>query len=243
MESAGTASRGGGGGRRGGGGNAEDDKVVFETSDGIEPIMSFDEMGIKEDVLRGIYDYGFAKPSAIQQRAVMPIINGRDVIAQAQSGTGKTSMIALTVCQTIDTANREIQALILSPTRELACQTERVILAIGDHINIQVHACIGGKSVGEDIRKLEYGVHVVSGTPGRVVDMIKRRTLRTRAIKMLILDESDEMLSRGFKDQIYDVYRYLPPELQVCLISATLPHDILDDKQVHDRSCENSCET
>jgi ATP-dependent RNA helicase len=139
-----------------------------------------------------------------------------------------------------------VQALIVSPTRELASQTEKVILAIGDFINIQAHACIGGKSVGEDIRKLEHGVHVVSGTPGRVCDMIKRRTLRTRAIKLLVLvvhcfhlpmfdfffllicwiilcfyfslqDESDEMLSRGFKDQIYDVYRYLPPDLQVLL--------------------------
>ncbi|PPR98285.1 hypothetical protein GOBAR_AA22403 [Gossypium barbadense] len=161
-----------------------------------------------------IYNYGFEKPSAIQQRAVMPIINGRDVIAQAQSGTGKTSMVALTVCQVVDTASREVQALILSPTRELASQTEKVIRTIGDFMNIQAHACIGGKSVGEDIRKLENGVHVVSGTPGRVCDMIKRRTLRTRAIKLLILNESDEMLSRGFKDQIYDVYRHLPPELQ-----------------------------
>ncbi|XP_021687703.2 eukaryotic initiation factor 4A-III homolog isoform X2 [Hevea brasiliensis] len=208
--------------------SAEDDKLVFETTDGIEPITSFDEMGIKNDLLRGIYAYGFEKPSAIQQRAVMPLIKGRDVIAQAQSGTGKTSMIALTVCQLVDTSSREVQALILSPTRELAAQTEKVILAIGDYINIQAHACIGGKSVGEDIRKLEYGVHVVSGTPGRVCDMIKRRTLRTRAIRLLVLDESDEMLSRGFKDQIYDVYRYLPPELQVVLISATLPNEILE---------------
>ncbi|KAL0855527.1 hypothetical protein Bca101_060680 [Brassica carinata] len=106
-------------------------------------------------------------------------------------------------------------ALILSPTRELASQTEKTIQAIGLHANIQAHACIGGKSVGEDIRKLENGVHVVSGTPGRVCDMIKRKSLRTRAIKLLILDESDEMLSRGFKDQIYDVYRYLPPDLQI----------------------------
>ncbi|PPR86131.1 hypothetical protein GOBAR_AA34554 [Gossypium barbadense] len=226
---------------------AEDEKLVFETTEGIEPILSFDQMGLKDDLLRGIYNYGFEKPSAIQQRAVMPIINGRDVIAQAQSGTGKTSMIALTVCQVVDTASREVQALILSPTRELASQTEKVIRTIGDFMNIQAHACIGGKSVGEDIRKLENGVHVVSGTPGRVCDMIKRRTLRTRAIKLLILDESDEMLSRGFKDQIYDVYRHLPPELQgrsqeivlgaksekngggqVCLISATLPHEILE---------------
>ncbi|KAG5405968.1 hypothetical protein IGI04_012087 [Brassica rapa subsp. trilocularis] len=207
-----------GGGRRGGG-PMDDDKLVFETTEGIEPITNFNDMGIKEDVLRGVYEYGFEKPSAIQQRAVMPILQGRDVIAQAQSGTGKTSMIALSVCQIVDTSSREVQALILSPTRELASQTEKTIQAIGLHANIQAHACIGGKSVGEDIRKLENGVHVVSGTPGRVCDMIKRKSLRTRAIKLLILDESDEMLSRGFKDQIYDVYRYLPPDLQVDWLS------------------------
>ncbi|KAH0934425.1 hypothetical protein HID58_011542 [Brassica napus] len=207
-----------GGGRRGGG-PMDNDKLVFETTEGIEPITNFNDMGIKEDVLRGVYEYGFEKPSAIQQRAVMPILQGRDVIAQAQSGTGKTSMIALSVCQIVDTSSREVQALILSPTRELASQTEKTIQAIGLHANIQAHACIGGKSVGEDIRKLENGVHVVSGTPGRVCDMIKRKSLRTRAIKLLILDESDEMLSRGFKDQIYDVYRYLPPDLQVDWLS------------------------
>lgn len=108
-----------------------------------------------------------------------------------------------------------IQALVLSPTRELATQTEKNILAIGDYMNVQAHACIGGKSVGEDIRKLEAGVHIVSGTPGRVFDMIKRRSLRTREIRTLVLDEADEMLSQGFKEQIYDVYRYLPPETQV----------------------------
>ncbi|AQK76436.1 DEAD-box ATP-dependent RNA helicase 34 [Zea mays] len=255
-----TTSRRGPGGAR----NMDDENLTFETSPGVEVVSSFDQMGIKDDLLRGIYGYGFEKPSAIQQRAVLPIINGRDVIAQAQSGTGKTSMISLTVCQIVDTAVRDpgiralpprseqymvfsvysraelefelasllcslrVQALILSPTRELASQTERVMLAIGDHLNVQVHACIGGKSIGEDIRRLENGVHVVSGTPGRVCDMIKRRTLRTRAIKLLVLDEADEMLSRGFKDQIYDVYRYLPPELQVVLISATLPHEILE---------------
>ncbi|GMY39081.1 Eukaryotic initiation factor 4A-3 [Fagus crenata] len=207
---------------------APEEALEFETSREVQVVTSFNDMGLKEELLRGIYSYGFDKPSAIQQRAVVPILLGRDVIAQAQSGTGKTSMIALTVCQKVDTATREIQALILSPTRELAAQTEKVILAMGDHLNIQVHACIGGKSVGEDIRKLEHGVHIVSGTPGRVCDMIKRRTLRTRNIKILILDESDEMLSRGFKDQIYDLYRYLPPELQVVLISATLPHEILE---------------
>jgi len=102
------------------------------------------------------------------------------------------------------------------------------MLGLGDYMNVQIHACIGGTSINEDIRKLDYGQHIVSGTPGRVFDMIKRRNLRTRAIKMLVLDESDEMLSLGFKDQIYDVYRYLPPNTQVVLVSATLPHDVLE---------------
>ena len=103
----------------------------------------------------------------------------------------------------------------LSPTRELAVQIQKVVLALGDYMNVQCHSCIGGTNLGEDIRKLDYGQHVVSGTPGRVFDMIRRRTLRTRGIKMLILDEADEMLNKGFKEQIYDVYRYLPPQTQV----------------------------
>jgi ATP-dependent RNA helicase len=120
------------------------------------------------------------------------------------------------------------QVLILSPTRELAQQTEKVILAIGDYMSIQAHACVGGTSTGEDVRKLENGVHCVSGTPGRVYDMIKRKSLRTRNIKTLVLDEADEMLAKNFKDQIYDIYRYLPPETQVLLVSATLPTEVLE---------------
>lgn len=160
--------------------------------------------------------------------AIVPIIKGRDVIAQAQSGTGKTATFSISTLQVIDTTIKETQALILSPTRELATQIQSVVLALGDYMNVQCHACIGGTSVGEDIRKLEAGVQVISGTPGRVYDMIRRRTLRTRNIKMLVLDEADELLNRGFKDQIYDVYRYLPPGTQVVLLSATLPNDVLE---------------
>uniref|UniRef100_A0A8C1PPK8 RNA helicase n=1 Tax=Cyprinus carpio TaxID=7962 RepID=A0A8C1PPK8_CYPCA len=183
---------------------------------------------LREDLLRGIYAYGFEKPSAIQQRAIKQIIKGRDVIAQSQSGTGKTATFCISVLQCLDIQVRETQALILAPTRELAGQIQKVLLALGDYMNVQCHTCIGGTNVGEDIRKLDYGQHVVAGTPGRVFDMIRRRSLRTRAIKMLVLDEADEMLNKGFKEQIYDVYRYLPPATQVCLISATLPHEILE---------------
>lgn len=111
---------------------------------------------------------GFEKPSAIQQRSILPIVKGRDVIAQAQSGTGKTATFSISILQSLDTTLRETQVLILSPTRELATQIQKVILALGDFMNVQCHACIGGTNLGEDIRKLDYGQHVVSGTPGRV---------------------------------------------------------------------------
>jgi len=205
----------------------DDDTLEFETSQDIKLYPTFDAMGLREELTRGIYAYGFEKPSAIQQRAIVPVITGRDVIAQAQSGTGKTATFCISILQSIDTAVRETQALVLSPTRELAQQIQKVALALGDFMSVQVHSCIGGKSVGEDIRKLEYGQHIVSGTPGRVFDMISRRSLRTRNIKMLVLDEADEMLNKGFREQIYDVYRYLPPATQVVLVSATLTNDVL----------------
>ncbi|KAJ9109117.1 RNA helicase [Naganishia friedmannii] len=208
--------------------NNGDEKLVFESSENVKVAGTFEQLGLKEDLLRGIYAYNFEKPSAIQQRAILPIVSGRDVIAQAQSGTGKTATFSISILQSIDTSIRECQALVLSPTRELAVQIQNVILALGDYMNVQCHACIGGTSIGEDIKKLEYGQHVVSGTPGRVFDMIRRRTLRTKNIKMLVLDESDELLNKGFKDQIYDIYRYLPPATQVVILSATLPHDVLE---------------
>jgi len=204
------------------------DAVDFETSEDVEVCPTFDAMNLNENLLRGIYSYGFEKPSAIQQRSIRPIMKGRDVIAQAQSGTGKTAMFSISMLQKLDPNIRETQALVLSPTRELAQQIQKVVLALGDYMNVQCHACIGGTSTGEDMRKLDYGQHIVSGTPGRVTDMINRRSLRTRHIKMLILDEADEMLNLGFKEQIYDVYRHLPPQTQVILVSATLPHEILE---------------
>jgi len=205
-----------------------DDDKLYTTSDEVKVTSSFDSMGLKDELLRGIYAYGFEKPSAIQQRAIQPILRGRDVIAQSQSGTGKTTIFCVGVLQAISTKSNETQALVLSPTRELAEQSRNVMLAFGDYMNVTCHACIGGKSIGDDIRTLQAGVQVVSGTPGRVYDMIKRRILKTKAIKMLVIDEADEMLGRGFKEQLYDIYRYLPPQTQVVLVSATMPHDVLE---------------
>ena len=170
----------------------------------------------------------FENPSAIQQRAIVPIMQERDVIAQAQSGTGKTATFSISVLQKIDTSKRECQALILAPTRELAQQIQKVVIALGDYMKADCHACIGGTNVREDMRKLELGVHVVVGTPGRVYDMIQRRAFRTDSIKMFVLDEADEMLSRGFKDQIYDVFTLMPTTTQVVLLSATMPAEVLE---------------
>jgi translation initiation factor 4A len=192
---------------------------------------NFDDMSLKEDLLRGIYAYGFEKPSAIQQRAIVPCIEGRDVIAQAQSGTGKTATFSVATLEQIDITRKECQALILAPTRELAQQIQKVVLALGDYMGVLCHACIGGTNVREDQRILgggDGGVHVVVGTPGRVYDMINRHALDPRSIKIFILDEADEMLSRGFKDQIYDVFRYMNEQIQVILLSATMPEDVLE---------------
>lgn len=198
------------------------------TSNWDEITTSFDDMGLKEELLRGIYAYGFEKPSAIQQRAIIPCIRGHDVIAQAQSGTGKTATFSIAILQQIDTTIEDCQALILAPTRELATQISKVVGALGDYMRANCYASIGGTNVTKDIGSLQSGVHVVSGTPGRVFDMITRGVLRTESIKLFVLDEADEMLSRGFKDQIYDVFRHLRSEVQVILLSATMPPDVLE---------------
>lgn len=145
---------------------------------------------------------GFEKPSAIQQRGIVPFCKGLDVIQQAQSGTGKTATFCSGILQQLDYNVVECQALVLAPTRELAQQIEKVMRALGDYLGVKVHACVGGTSVREDQRILSSGVHVVVGTPGRVFDMLRRQSLRPDYIKMFVLDEADEMLSRGFKDQV-----------------------------------------
>jgi ATP-dependent RNA helicase len=193
------------------------------------PCATFDSMGLKPDLLKGIYAYGFEKPSAIQQRAIRPIVRGRDVIAQSQSGTGKTAVFSISALQLLDQTCRDVQVMILSPTRELAEQTQKVVQALGDFMNVRCHKCIGGTSTSFDVKELQKGgIQVISGTPGRVFDLIRRNALSTEKLKCMILDEADEMLNRGFKEQIYDIYRFLPPTTQCVLMSATLPATVLE---------------
>ncbi|CAL8078756.1 unnamed protein product [Calicophoron daubneyi] len=191
-------------------------------------VDTFEKMNLKPDLLRGIYGYGYERPSAIQQRAIKPSIEGRDVIAQAQSGTGKTATFAISLLQKADLSSPTCQALILAPTRELARQIKLVVQRLGTHLGVRCHTCIGGTNIAEDIKNLQEGQQVVVGTPGRVFDMMNRAVLTTANIKMFILDEADEMLSRGFADQIKDIYRFLPEDAQILLFSATMPKEMLE---------------
>jgi len=184
-------------------------------------------MGLKEDVLRGIYAYGFKDPSPIQMKGILPIIQQKDTIAQAQSGTGKTGAFTIATLQVIDAANANIQGVILAPTRELAMQIAYVIHTIGEFMQVKVHACVGGTLVKDDIRILKSGIHVVVGTPGRIHDMMKRGFMKTDYLRLFVLDEADEMLSRGFKEQISNIFKYLPQDIQIALFSATMPNDVL----------------
>jgi len=190
-------------------------------------VSKFDDMDLKEDILRGIYGYGYKDPSPIQMKAILPLIQGKDTIAQAQSGTGKTGAFTIGILQSIDISSEHTQALIVAPTRELSMQIAYVVHSIGEHANVKVHACVGGTVVREDIRILKSGIHIVVGTPGRVLDMMKRGFLKTDYLKLFTLDEADEMLSRGFQTQIKDIFKYLPGDIQISLFSATLPPDIL----------------
>jgi translation initiation factor 4A len=197
----------------------------------VRVIPSFDDMPLHQNLLRGIYSYGFEKPSAIQQRAIAPFIRGGDIIAQAQSGTGKTGAFSIGLLQRVDFRHRNLQALVLSPTRELAQQTHSVISQIGEYMSDVegfAHTFVGGTRVQEDLKKLQAGVIVAVGTPGRISDVIKRGALRTDSLRVLVLDEADEMLSQGFSDQIYEIFKFLPKDIQVALFSATMPEDVLE---------------
>ena len=174
------------------------EEMVIE-SNWDKSVDKFDDLGLKEDLLRGIYGYGFVKPSPIQQKGILPVLEGKDTIAQAQSGTGKTATFTIASLQILDHTINKCQSLIVTPTRELATQISDVVRDIGQYLKITVHACIGGTSIKDDIYTLKGGVHVVVGTPGRVFEMMKKGFFKTDYLKLFVLDEADEMLSRGFK--------------------------------------------
>jgi translation initiation factor 4A len=183
---------------------------------------------ISPDLLRGIYAYGFEKPSNIQQKSILSIIRKRDVIAQAQSGTGKTGAFTVAALQGVEIEKRTTQVLILAPTRELAKQIYDVISSIGSMMSgLVIRLLVGGTSTADDATDLRKSVpHIIVGCPGRVFDMIRRNHIQGSTIRMLVLDEADEMLSAGFNEQIYNIFQYMPSDIQVTLFSATMPPEL-----------------
>ena len=206
-----------------------DDEEATVIVDTENTIQSWDDLDCDTALLRGIYSYGFEKPSPIQQRAILPMKNKKDVIAQAQSGTGKTGCFAVGILLSIELEKNKTQALCLSPTRELSTQIKSVIDGIGSIMTgLKTQLLVGGTSTDEDIRGLQdkKQPHVVIGCPGRIYDMLRRKKLASTELKLLVLDEADEMLSSGFKEQVYTIFQHLPNDIQIALFSATMPNDL-----------------
>jgi len=203
----------------------------------VQIVSSFDDMYLNMSLLKGIYGYGWEEPTAIQQRVIMPMKDGRDIVAQAQSGKGKTGAFAISALSIVDVKKPKTQVLILSPTRELADQTHHVITNLGkDMPGLMSALSVGGTAVRDNMRQLRQGPQVVIGTPGRVLHMIECQYLVVDDLQAVILDEADIMLERGFRDSMYDIFQYCPETVQVCLFSATYTPEIL---QLANRFCRN----
>ena len=198
----------------------------------------WDELEINPNILRGIFGYGFENPSPVQMKAIIPIIKGKDVIAQAQAGTGKTGAFTVGGLQHVDTSVNKNQMLVLCPTHELSRQISSVITSIGGCMpSLRVKVLIGGSSIDDDVKDLKENVpHVIVGCPGRVYHMAQRGHIRCRDLKLVVLDEADEMLSSSFKDQVYNIFKMFNNNIQVALFSATLPPNIhtITDKFMRD---------
>lgn len=193
-----------------------------------EEKKSFDELNLKENLLRGIFSYGFENPSNIQASAIPPMVGGKDIIAQAQSGTGKTGAFTIASLQKLDESLKATQILIICPTHELVRQSSEVIQEVSKYMDITTMEVVGGTNMDECRRQLNSYPQVIIGTPGRVLDMLQRRCIFTDKLHTLVFDEADEILSFGFKEAIYNIIQFISKETQICLFSATLPPDILE---------------
>ena len=209
--------------------NEENEEIIETNWD--EKVSDFSSMNLKEDLMRGISAFGFENPSEIQQIAIKPTIMGRDIIAQAKSGTGKTGTFGISTLQLIDEEIKTPQALILAPVRELVEQITIVIKSLGRFMGtngVNVESFVGGKSIRDDIVRLKNGAQIIVGTPGRIQDLITKNLLKLDDIKIFVLDEADEMLSDGFIEQVKQIFEQLNENVQVALFSATLSQPVKD---------------
>jgi len=186
--------------------------------------IKFEHLGLSQRVLDAVYKKGFEEPSSIQALTIPVMLrNDTNIIAQAQTGTGKTAAFGLPLIEIIDPQERSVQALIITPTRELAIQVSEEIASLRSNSDLQIIPIYGGQSIDQQLRRLRKGVHIVVGTPGRVIDHIKRKTLNLKDIEYLILDEADEMLNMGFIEDMEEIMKHTNPQKRTLLFSATMP--------------------
>nr|UXY87699.1 eukaryotic initiation factor 4a [Cryptomonas curvata] len=195
----------------------------------MEIIETFDEMQLRQELLKGIYDYGYERPSHIQQKGILPLIQKKDTIAQAQSGTGKTATFVIGTLQNVDFSMNLVQILTVVPTRELAYQIEQSFKMIGIYLKIKTQVCVGGVLLSGNLRDFsEQNPHVIIGTPGRLLDVLSIDINVSQYLKSLVIDEADEMFSKGFKIQVYQIFKFIPKKCTIALFSATLPKEIIE---------------
>ena len=201
----------------------------MEHSEGMESKISYRNSAIDGRIIRAVEEMGFETMTPIQEQAIPVMLEGRDLIGQAQTGTGKTAAFGIPIIQKIDPEERGLQAIILCPTRELAIQAAEEIRRFAKYMHeVKVLPVYGGQDISRQIRALSKGVQVVVGTPGRVMDHMRRHTLKTNKVRMVVLDEADEMLNMGFREDIETILKDMPEERQTALFSATMPRPILE---------------
>ncbi|MEA2313367.1 MAG: ATP-dependent helicase DeaD, partial [Solirubrobacteraceae bacterium] len=198
--------------------------------------ISFADLGLSESTLKALRDVGYESPSPIQEQAIPSLLEGRDVIGQAQTGTGKTAAFGLPIIQYVDPSEQSVQALVLTPTRELCIQVTQALRTYGAHTGIDVVAVFGGAPIRTQQAQLRAGGHVVVGTVGRVLDLISRHSLVLHDCRFLVLDEADEMLDLGFLEDVEKILALTPSSRQTALFSATMPPEIrrLADQYLYD---------
>ncbi len=189
-------------------------------------VQNFNDLPLSKDVLRGIKALGFENPSPIQAQSIMPLLEGRDVIGQAQTGTGKTAAFGIPMVESVDLSDNRVQGLVLAPTRELAIQISEHISRISRYTGVRVCPIYGGEKISRQIQQLKRGIHIVVGTPGRTIDHLERGTLRLGAVRMVVLDEADRMLDMGFIHDINRILDRVPENRQMSLFSATMDGNI-----------------
>lgn len=191
--------------------------------------QEFDHLGLRGTILRGIFSYGFERPSPIQCKAIPVLLEGKDVVAQSASGSGKSATFGLAILQITDPAVPVCQAIVISPTRELAEQTRDVIQGLGQYDGASIHMSVGGTAVRSEIDRLRMDTpQIIAATPGRLLQMLERNYLDISRLRLLVIDEADEILKIGFRDQLIRIFHHVPKDSQVAIFSATMPPEAID---------------